>query len=236
MMVFANRENAALKMIPKLQKYRGANPLVLAIPRGAVVMAEIMVNSIGGELDVLLVSKITSDALSEIAIGAVSETGFVRFEDTAFRMMVDKEELDRLARRKIADLQERRQIYAPLVKPGDPKGRTVIIVDDGIATGATMLVAIESIRALKPQRIVIASPVASNQAIERLKEVADELVVLHVPEVFGAVSQFYEEFGQVSDADVIHIMSESRKKQIYRESRGMAQTLVVSPVAPSLDS
>jgi predicted phosphoribosyltransferase len=203
------------------------------IPRGAVVMAEIIVNSIGGELDVLLASKITSDALPELALGAVSESGFVRFEDSAFRMMVDQEEFDRLARRKIGDLQVRRQNYAPLVKPGNPKGRIVIIVDDGIATGATMMVAVESIRAQEPQRIVVASPVASSQAMERLKEEVDELIVLDVPEAFGAVSQFYEEFAQVSDADVIHLLSESRKKQPYRESREMAQTRVVSPVVSS---
>lgn len=221
-MVFANREQAALRLVPKLEIYRGQHPLVLAIPRGAVPMGEIVVNSIGGELDLLLVTKVTSDDRPELALGAVSETGLVHWEDHAFHSGFDRDQLDQLARAAVVSLVRRRSDYAPLVRQSSVEGRVVIIVDDGIATGATISVAIEAVRARNPKRLLVATPVASSQAVQKLQSLVDELIVLHVPKNFLAVSQFYDHFDQVSDGDVTRILNESRKKRPMQEafSRG----------------
>ncbi|MCM2282214.1 MAG: hypothetical protein NDI61_10245 [Bdellovibrionaceae bacterium] len=224
-MVFTNRQQAALKLIAELEEYRGQAPLVLAIPRGAVPMGEILVNSLGGELDVLLAKKITWEEHPELALGAVSETGLTRWEEHAFDMGLQEEELDRLKNQAIAALAEKRATYAPLVKKAEARGRNVIIVDDGVATGATMSVAIESVRVEEPARIIVATPVASDQAVSRLRALADDVVVLHVPRTFFAVSQFYEDFSQIRDDDVTRILNESRKKRPLREAQSRGRTM-----------
>lgn len=223
-MIFANREQAAFKLIPALEAYRGRFPLVLAIPRGAVPMGEIIVNSLGGELDIILTKKVTSERQPELAIGAVSETGLVRWEEYVADLGIEKEEMDRLYREAREALAAKRAMYAPLVRPSDIRGRIVIVVDDGIATGATMCVAVEAVRAQRPERIIVATPVASAHALSRLENLADDVVVLDVPKTFFAVSQFYEDFTQVTDDDVTRILNESRKKRPLQEARKRGRT------------
>lgn len=148
----------------------------------------------------------------------MSESGLVHWEDHAFALDLDEESRDRLARRVVAKLAAKRATYAPLVRPSDVTDRVVIVVDDGIATGATMGVALAAARARHPERLVVATPVASSQALERLGPLADDIVALSVPKTFFSISQFYEDFAQVSDDDVIRILNESRKKRPQQEA------------------
>ncbi len=230
-MIFRNREQAALQLLSHLEQYRGTNPLVLAIPRGGVPVAEIIVESLGGELDLMLAGKMTSETNPELALGAITESGFTEYGPVSHQLGFERDELDKMARRTLALLQSKRELFVPLVPPVDPYDRVVILVDDGIATGATMSVAAQAVRAARPERLIVASPVASFHAVERLKQLADDVVVLDTPSPFYSVSQFYDDFSQVSDDDVIHILSESRKMKPMREAvqRGTA------PVFPAYE-
>ena len=211
-MIFSDRTHAAELISEKLSHYRGKNPLILGIPRGSVPMAKIITDKLNGELDVVLVHKIGAPDNPEFAIGSVSEFGTLYRSDAVEFYEIPSDYIEKSARREVARLQQRRQSYTPIHPPIDPKDRTVIVVDDGIATGSTMLAAIRAIRAQKPQKIIVASPVASPRTLELLRNEADEIVVLQTPQEFFAIGQFYLNFPQVKDQEVLQILSASREK------------------------
>jgi predicted phosphoribosyltransferase len=207
-MRFANREEAARLLAEHLTDQRGKNPLVLGVPRGAVPMARIIADALGGELDVVLVRKLRAPGQPELAIGAVDEAGAVlkgRYFDIASDEYVRGE-----IRTQQEILRKRRELYTRAQPAIDPAGRVVVIVDDGIATGSSMLAAIVSVRARKPRRIVVAIGVASPEALERIHSAADEVVCLYSPPDFYAVGQFFEDFSEVTDEMVVTALS--RKK------------------------
>ena len=206
-MVFQNRVEAAELLIPKLSRYRMARPLVLGIPRGAMPMAQVLADRLGGELDVVLVHKIGAPDNPEFAIGSVSEYGCIYLSESVRLYGYSMRQIDAIAHKETAKLKERRATYSPIRPAISPEGRTVIIVDDGIATGSTMLAAIRAVRGQNPKRVIVAAPVASPQALHSLKHEADETIVLEAPEDFFSISQFYEEFIPVSDTEVIEILS-----------------------------
>ena len=153
-MRFANREHAGRLLAEQLSaSYKNKHPLVLAIPRGAVPMAKIIADALGGELDVVLVRKLGHPAQPELAIGAVDESGHVLLSDYAFE--VGREYLDAEKERQLDVIRERRARYTPTSGPINPRDRIVIVVDDGIATGATMTAALRAIRATPPGRTCI---------------------------------------------------------------------------------
>lgn len=172
-------------------------------------MAAALADSLGGDLDVVLVHKIGAPGNPEYAIGSVSEFGttYIREEE---RRIYPIAETDEIALEEIEKLKQRRKTYSPIHPPIPPHGRTVIIVDDGIATGSTMLAAIRAVRTQTPAKIIVAAPVASPRAVELLEPEADEIVVLDTPEEFYAISQFYEDFPQVTDDEVFKILSKAR--------------------------
>jgi predicted phosphoribosyltransferase len=209
-MLFENREHAARLLARRLSAhYQNKNALVLAIPRGAVPMAKIIADALGGELDVVLVRKLGHPAQPELAIGAIDESGHVVLSDYAFE--IGPEYLDAEKERQLEIIRKRRARYTPTSGPIDPHDRIVIVVDDGIATGSTMTAALHAIRAKKPKKLVGAVAVASSYAARAIAQEADEMVCLKVPAEadFFAVGQFFKDFSQVSDDDVIATLKKS---------------------------
>ncbi|MFO1462306.1 MAG: phosphoribosyltransferase [bacterium] len=211
--VFRNREEAAQGLAKALAPYRGKNPLVLAIPRGAVPMAKTIAEALGGEADVILVRKLRAPDQPELAIGAIDETGHVYLHPYCQQLDITDEYLEREKRQQLAVLRERRQQYTPARPPVSPKGRIVIVVDDGIATGSTMISALQALRAKGPAKLVVATGVAPRDTIRRIEQEADQVVCLGVPEFFHAVGQFYEDFAQVSDEEVMALLQAEGKRK-----------------------
>jgi predicted phosphoribosyltransferase len=208
-MRFRDREEAATLLSRRLAAYRGQKPLVLGVPRGAVPMARSIAEALGGELDVVLVRKLRAPGQPELAIGAVDEAGTVlkgRYFDIASDEYVQEE-----VRAQQEIIRKRRELYTRAQKAIDPAGRVAIIVDDGIATGSSMLSAIQAIRARHPSRIVVAIGVAPPGSLTRMRSEADEVVCLHAAEDFVAVGQFFEDFSEVTDEMVVAALSQPRK-------------------------
>jgi predicted phosphoribosyltransferase len=205
-MLFRNREDAAMQLAERLDSYRGQHPLVLGVPRGAVPMARIIADALGGDLDVVLVRKLRAPGQPELAIGAVDEAGAVlkgHYFDLA-----SPEYLEEEIRTQQEILRKRRELYTRAQPALDPAGRVVIIVDDGIATGSSMLAAIASVRARRPRRIVIATGVAPPDSLARIGADADEVVCLYFPESFHAVGQFFADFSEVTDDMVVAALAQ----------------------------
>lgn len=209
-MIFADRQDAGRQLAKALADYKGKNPLVLAIPRGAVPMGKTIAELLEGELDVVLVRKLTSPYSSEFALGAIDESGWAYIADYASGAGGTPEYLEREKQRQMATLRERRAQYTPLHPPIDPAGRIVIIIDDGLATGSTMIAALHATRAKNPARLICAVPVSPPDTLEKIRPLCDELVCLSAPPEFRAVGQFYMDFNQVSDDEVIDILRQQR--------------------------
>jgi predicted phosphoribosyltransferase len=153
-MLFRNREEAARLLVGKLSRYRGQNPLVLGVPRGAVPMARLIADGLEGEVDVVLVHKLRAPEQPELAIGAIDETG--RSHLSAYAQQLDLGDYIEVEKTtQLAELRRRRALYTGVRPPVDPAGRIVIVVDDGIATGSSMLAALRCIRARHPRRLVV---------------------------------------------------------------------------------
>ena len=204
--MFRDRDDAARQLADRLAAYRDQHPLVLAIPRGAVPMGKLIAEQLNGELDVVLVRKLRAPFQHEVAIGAVDESGWTTIAPYAAAAGADQDYIADEKRLQLQILQARRVQYSPLRTPVDPAGRTVIVVDDGLATGATMTAALHGLRQRQPLKLVCAVPVASVEALEKIRPMADDVVCLMTPPDFQAVGQFYRDFPQVSDEAVIDLL------------------------------
>lgn len=211
--MFLDRTEAANKLAEKLLVYRGKNPLVLAIPRGAVSMAKIITEKLGGSIDVVLVRKLRAPFHPELAIGSVDESGWTYIADYAASTGADNEYIQREKLAQMDVIKSRRAQYTPIRPSIDPKGRIVIIIDDGLATGATMISALHALRDRKPAKLICAVPVSPAETLEKVAELADELVCVEVPEDFQAVGQFYANFPQVGDDEVMHILQSAQSEK-----------------------
>lgn len=202
-MRFQDRLDAGRQLAQALAPYRGQHPLVLAIPRGAVPMARVVAEALDGELDVVLVRKIGAPDWAEFAVAAVDESGWVYRnpqvpDSPALRAHIAAQREVELER-----IRQRRAQYTPGRRPVAVQGRTVIVVDDGLATGATMIAALHGLRQQGPAQLVCAVPVAPPEVLARVRPLVDAVVCLHPAPELHAVGQFYDDFGQVEDAEAM---------------------------------
>lgn len=209
-MMFADRLDAAERLAEALRAYRGRDPLILAIPRGAVPMGRLIADRLGGELDVVLVRKLRAPGSPEFAIGAIDESGWVYLAPHARSAGADDQYIEQEKRYQAGVLKARRSSYTPGRAAIDPAGRVAIIVDDGLATGATMIAALHAVRARKPAVLVCAVPVASPDSLESVRPYADDIVCLYSTWDFYAVGQFYRSFGQVEDEEAVRLLGAAR--------------------------
>lgn len=205
-MPFRDRDDAACQLAQALASYRGRRPLILAIPRGAVPMGAYIAKALEGELDVVLVHKLGAPDNPELAIGSVDEFGQLYTNKEAAVLHVSQEYVETERRTQLEMLRRRRARYTAARPPVDPAGRIAIVVDDGIATGSSMIAALRAVRARQPTELIAATAVAPGHTLDRIKDYADRVVCLEVPPIFYAVGQFFDKFDQVSDEDVVEIL------------------------------
>lgn len=208
-MSFVNRSDAGKKLALALEKYREDDVVVLALPRGGVEVAAEVARYLGAPLDLLLVRKIGVPTQPELAMGAVvdgSQPIVVRNEEVMRLARVSPAEFDAVRQREMAEIERRRSRYLGGRLSIDVSGHVAIIVDDGIATGATMLAAIQGLKRRKPMKIVVAVPVAPAEELVGLKLEADDVVCLEAPRSLGAIGLYYKDFTQLTDADVVRLI------------------------------
>lgn len=207
--MFRDREDAARQLAQKLKGREWHDPLVLAIPRGGVITGAVLARELGAELDVVLSRKLRCPGQPELALGAISEEGQVYLNHDAEEFALGiKDYLDAERRHQLSEIARRKKLFRSVRPQAPVTGRSVIVTDDGIATGSTMIAALQSVKTQNPHEIIVAVPVA---APDRLKEVGrwcDEVVCLLSPEVFWAIGEFYEDFSQVEDEEVVALLRE----------------------------
>jgi predicted phosphoribosyltransferase len=206
---FADRSEAGWMLVERLRGERFHDPLVLAIPRGGIEVGAALARGLGAQLDVVLSRKLRAPHQPELALGAVSEDGSVHLNHFAAAMTDAGDAwIEAERRRQLAEIDRRREMFRS-VRPRAPiTGRTVILTDDGIATGATMIAALHTVRAAGPREIIVAVPVGSPDRIDAIRELCDRVVCLHESSAFWAVGQFYRDFEQVEDARVVELLRE----------------------------
>lgn len=207
-MRFRNRAEAAELLAGKLERYRDRHPLVVGIPRGGVPMAAIIAERLGGDLDVMLVHKLRAPFQPELAVGSVDEGGHVYLNEVATDLGLDGRSLAGEVEAQMATIRARRARYAAAHRRVDPKGRTVIIVDDGLATGSTALAAARAARQAGAAEVVIAAAAAPPHTMGILRTEADAIECLTTPVNFAAVGQFFEDFSEVTDEEVTRILQQ----------------------------
>ena len=208
---FANRTEAGRLLAEKLVNYAGrADVIVLGLPRGGVPVAFEVAQRLGALLDVFIVRKLGVPGFEELAAGAIASGGVRVLNEDVMRAIPHADEaINAITARETAELERREQIYREGRPPPELRDRIVILVDDGLATGATMRAAVKALRERGAARIVVAVPVGPPDTCHELEERADETICLSTPEFFQAVGQYYEDFSQTSDEDVRELLSQA---------------------------
>jgi putative phosphoribosyl transferase len=209
---FANRREAGQTLAQRLQAYKGRNDVVvLALPRGGVPVAFEVARELGAPLDVFVVRKLGVPAHRELAMGAIASGGVRILNDDVVRWYgIPTAAIDAVAREEQSELERRERLYRADLPPLDLRGRVVLLIDDGLATGSTMKAAVEAVRLHQPSRIVVAVPVGSPETCQEFSEVADEIVCARTPQPFSAVGQWYRDFSETSDDEVRTLLREER--------------------------
>lgn len=207
--LFHDRAEAGRQLAEKLGHLKSERPVVLALPRGGVPVALEIALALDAPLDLMLVRKVGAPHQPELAIGAVVDghhpERFIN-RDLVERLALSASYIEEASQRELREIERRRELYARGRSPIEVRGRTTIVVDDGIATGATVRVALRALREAGAARVVLAVPVAPASTADELRSECDEAVFIATPEIFGAVGFYYEDFEQLSDAEVIEML------------------------------
>jgi predicted phosphoribosyltransferase len=220
MELFHNRIEAGRVLAKHLDTFRGTpNLIVLALPRGGVSVAAEVAKALDAPLDVMVVRKLGVPGFEELAMGAVASDG-ARVFDEGIADMYGISEQDRVAveARERQELERREALYRAGLPPLDLAGKVVVLVDDGLATGATMEAAARATRAHGPQRIVVAVPVAASDSLAKLRPLVDHIITVATPEPFFGVGLFYDDFAQISDDEVLELLRAPRGGQVMEEA------------------
>lgn len=205
--MFHNRQDAARRLAQPLKGRELHDPLVLAIPRGGVVTGAVLARELGAELDVVLSRKLRAPGQPELAVGAVSEDGYIYLNRHAREVPgLTVEYLNRERRYQLAEIARRKKLFRAARPPAPVAGHSVIVTDDGIATGSTMIAALQVIMTQDPGEVIVAVPVASPDRLAEVRGWCDDVVCLLTPEEFWAVGQFYADFRQVEDEEVVELL------------------------------
>jgi putative phosphoribosyl transferase len=204
---YRDREQAGRALARALEQLRGSDVVVLALPRGGVPVGAEVARELRALLDVFVVRKLGVPGHEELAMGAIASGGVVVLnQDVVDGLRLGREDVERVVARERAELRRRERAYRDERPPVEIKGRTAVLVDDGLATGSTMVAAVEALRRRAPGHLVVAAPVGSPRACRALRARADEVVCLLAPERFRSVGEFYADFRQLSDADVRRVL------------------------------
>jgi len=212
---FFNRTEAGQFLAENLSGYANRDDvLVLALPRGGVPVAAEVAKRLNAPLDVFVVRKLGLPGHPELAMGAISSGGVRVFNgEVVNALRIPDEVIDAVSAEELAELQRREQTYRAGLPPLDVEGKTIIVVDDGIATGSTMLAAVSALRQLNAAQIIIAAPVIAASTHREMQRAADEVTAVIMPERFYAVGAWYEDFSQTSDAEVRNLLAQAARRQ-----------------------
>jgi putative phosphoribosyl transferase len=218
-MIFEDRVDAGRQLAKRLESFaQRADVVVLGVPRGGVVVAFEVATALGAPLDVFLSRKLGVPGQTELAFGAVSASGGRYLDEYILRTAaISAEQVEWITAEVRKELDRRASVYRGDRPPLDVSDKTVILIDDGVATGASVYAAIQALRQMQPARLVLAVPVAPASTWEWLRTAVDEIVCLDLPEPFGAVGGFYRNFTQVEDAEVVGLLE--RAKTIKKNGR-----------------
>lgn len=212
--MFRDREDGAQQLADRMKWMELRDPLVLGIPRGGVLTGAVLARELGAELDVVISRKLRAPMQPEVALGAVAENGEVYLSEFARSVPGFSEEyLDEERRHQIDEITRRKELFRVIRPAAVIDGRSVIVTDDGIATGATMIAALHVLKSQQPYEVIVAVPVSSPDRLEQIRPMCDKVVCLLSPESFWAVGQFYQDFNQVSDDEAVELL-----RQAYVES------------------
>jgi putative phosphoribosyl transferase len=211
--MFRDREDAGQQLAAKLKGRVLQDPLVLAIPRGGVVIGAVLARELGAELDVVLSRKLGAPEQPELAVGAVTEDGVVFLNHYAEEVLgITPDYIDAQRDRQLAEIARRKQLFR-MARPQAPvAGRSVIVTDDGIATGSTMIAALQTIKPQGPREVIVAVPVASPDRLREVRRWCDDVICLQAPMNFWAIGEFYDDFTQVNDQAVVALLQSAARR------------------------
>lgn len=220
---YVNREEAGRLLAQRLSHFSHvSDAIVLGLPRGGVPVAYVIAKQLQKPLDIYLVSKITSPLQEELAIGAITSSGDLTVaSELVNRLGITELELSKLIEDRKALLEHRARLLRGAKRFRSLKNQTIILVDDGMATGSTMALAVASIKKLEPKKIIVAVPVASQEAIDLVKDIADEVIVPLIPEFFYSVSMWYSDFRQTTDGEVIELLRQANRITKFDDRYGI---------------
>ncbi len=214
-MLFEDRIDAGEKLASEIEKKIGRPSIILGIPRGGVVIGYVIARKLGSELDVIVARKIGVPGNPELAVAAVAEDGEVAIEEEVAALYgVSHQYIEAQAKKELEEIKKRVEKFRGKGKRIEVKGKEVLIVDDGLATGTTMVAALKYVKKQSPIRLVAAAPVASREALMKVQSIADDAIILYMPEDFFAIGEFYRDFSQVSDEEVLEYLAKTKSGKI----------------------